>query len=155
MDALFLLIRNDMDSMTLGRSCAMASHITDHFRNEILNNPGATKEIQNFIIDRVRDWTLTTNQGFGTVYVMGITGEALFGITDEILRFITEASFKYDVEEPLLALGMYNTGVTTDPEYHVIDGTTTHLLPVDVGGYIFGDSEKIMNYLRSRGISFL
>lgn len=156
MDALFLLIRNDMDSMTLGRSCAMASHITDHFRNEISTISGTkTQEMQNFIIDHVHDWALTTNQGFGTVYVMGITLNVLYEINDEISTFITAAPFKYDNETPLLELGMYDNGVTLDPEYGITDGATTHFLPMCVGGYIFGDSEKIMKYLRDRGISFL
>lgn len=131
MNVLFLLIRDDLESMTLGRSCAMASHITDHFRKDAEDSNNVD------YCNSVKAWRQETSQGFGTVYVMGVAENQLRSV-QSCDRF----------QQPTCA-------VTTDPEYHIEDGLVVHIIQLDVGAYIFGDKDKIMNILGTYGIDYL
>ena len=65
---LYILMRTDLDSMNRGKAMAQASHASNAFVNhEILDGTfGIASNMR-------EDWKHQTEQGFGTVLVLGVT----------------------------------------------------------------------------------
>jgi peptidyl-tRNA hydrolase len=106
---LYILMRNDMDSMNPGKAMAQASHASNQF---VATLPKDAHDIYN-------EW-LQCN-GFGTVLVLEVT----------------EAQMRTSVAVAN-ALDLVS-GVVHDPTYPLRDGDTTHFIPVDTCAFIFGD----------------
>ena len=105
---LYILMRNDLDSMNPGKAMAQASHASNAFIHEVTENAF-----------NVQEWQECTDQGFGTVLVLG-------GSMKDIAETISEAK---EAE--------YIAGVVHDPTYPILDGAVCHHIPLDTCAYMF------------------
>lgn len=118
---LYLLTRNDMATMSQGRSDAQNSHATSDFHEGLILHRFFNKELSG---NPLR-WTVEfaewkENRNFGTAVV-------LMGPYADIQGAVELAK----------QAGFY-AGITHDPSYAVPDGQTVHFVPVDTCGFIFG-----------------
>jgi hypothetical protein len=112
--ALYILLRNDMASMTPGRAAAQSSHITSAFSVD-------SAQWKQTVQPSVDAWEDETKDGFGTAIVLG-------GSLENIKKTLDRARGLH-----------YNHGnrIVHDPTYVVPDGDTIHLVDIPVGGYFF------------------
>lgn len=123
---LYILMRDDMESMNAGKAMAQASHASNAFVEEHLRSLPKDKKQWTEIDKLCVQWRTETPQGFGTVLVLAVN----------------EAQMRTAVD---VAKGMgFVAGVVHDPTYPLRDGDTTHFLPVDTCSYIFGDKNDPM-----------
>lgn len=108
---LYILMRNDMDSMNAGKAIAQGSHAANSF---IADQPIKMDPL-------IETWQEETPQGFGTVLVLAVN-EA---------QMRTAVAIARDLE--------FSAEVIHDPTYPLRDGDVCHFLPIDTCGYIFGD----------------
>jgi peptidyl-tRNA hydrolase len=114
-------MRNDLASLNAGKAMAQASHASNAFLFNLVNDPSKAD-----YKDLVEEWISTTTQGFGTVFVLAVNEEQLNKAID------------------LADADGFATNIITDPTYPIKDGDVTHHLPLDTCGYIFGDHEDPM-----------
>ena len=131
---LFVLMRNDLDSLNSGKAMAQAVHagnaLETHFE-VMMQNAAATSAdtITSELSAAFYEWKCQTPQGFGTTIVLG-------GPMSRI---------KVDIEW-LQRFG-FLAGVVHDPTYPLLDGRVTHLIPLDTCAYVFAP-DKDDDYLR-------
>lgn len=122
---LYILMRDDLDSMNAGKAMAQASHASNafvkHAQNyyEDLEKPFDNED--NLIRRDFDRWCTETEQGFGTVLVKAVD--------ENQMRFAIDAAQRYG----LIA------SVVHDPTYPLRDGDTTHSIPLDTCAYVFAD----------------
>ena len=118
---LYILMRTDLDSMQPGKAMAQASHASNAFVNhEILDGTfGIASNMR-------EDWKHQTEQGFGTVLVLGVT-------ESQMRTAVTVAT-----------VSNFVSGIVHDPTYPLRDGDTTHFIPLDTCGYVFGDKDDLL-----------
>ena len=112
--ALYILMRNDLDSLTSGRKMAQASHASNAFVNQV--SPTYNEQYV--------EWKKSTGQGFGTAIVLSVTEKEL----NDVVRLAE-------------SFGM-ESGKVVDPCYRVVDGLSEHYLPVVTCGFVFGDRDS-------------
>ena len=122
MNVLYILMRTDMDSLNPGKAMAQASHAS----NALVYRWG--KE------NIVKEWQGETQQGFGTVLVLGVTGDEMYKVVDTVKE---DLRFKEEVYADIIH----------DPTYPVQDGEVVHHIPVDTCGYVFGDTDSLEDLL--------
>ena len=110
---LYILMRNDMESMSPGKAAAQAAHAANAVKNHFM-----TKIKDKVAIEEFSFWEGQTSQGFGTTIVLGVT----------------ENEMKETIE---LLSKWYTAGIVHDPTYPVKDGNVMHLIPVDTCAYLF------------------
>jgi peptidyl-tRNA hydrolase len=110
---LFILMRNDMQSMNAGKACAQAAHAANAVKHHFL-----TIIKDDTLIEEFSFWETQTAQGFGTTIVLGVNETQMKETIDAL---------KDD----------YVCGIVHDPTYPVKDGDVMHLIPVDTCAYIF------------------
>jgi len=119
---LYLLVRTDMASQGRGKGMAQASHAANAFTFDTIIKPSLTAGVAN---EEALAWCHEA-EGFGTAIVLGCT------------MFQLEAKITF-----AQALG-FASRLVVDPEYHLMDGPTHHILPnVATSGYIFGDKDRL------------
>ena len=116
---LYILMRTDMDSMNPGKAMAQASHASNAFVSNAEPGYNIDEELFNA-------WQQSTPQGFGTVLVLGVN--------EAQMRTAVEVAESFGVDK-------FPCDIIHDPTYPLQDGDTTHFIPVDTCGYIFGDKE--------------
>ena len=119
---LYILMRTDMESMNPGKAMAQASHASNAFVQSA--EPGYNIDETLF-----NTWKESTPQGFGTVLVLGVT--------EVQMRTAVEIAESFGVDK-------FPCDIIHDPTYPLQDGDTTHFIPVDTCGYIFGDKDDLM-----------
>jgi len=120
---LYIIMRNDLDSMNMGKGIAQGSHASNAFvknfyrtMQENSANPSAEYESLNASFHQ---WENETPQGFGTVLVLEAKmGDILFAI-----RTCQE--------------GGYLAEIVNDPTYPIKDGDVVHHLNLDSCAYVF------------------
>ena len=112
-------MRTDMDSMNPGKAMAQASHASNAFVSNAEPGYNVDEELFNA-------WQQSTTQGFGTVLVLGVN--------EAQMRTAVEVAESFGVDK-------FPCDIIHDPTYPLQDGDTTHFIPVDTCGYIFGDKE--------------
>ena len=115
-------MRTDMDSLNPGKAMAQASHASNAF----VYRWGKEKA--------VKEWQGETQQGFGTVLVLGVTGDELYSVVEKVNE---DLRFKEDVYSDIIH----------DPTYPVQDGEVVHHIPVDTCGYVFGNTDSLEDLL--------
>ena len=118
---LYILMRTDLDSMNPGKAMAQASHAGSTFVHNAEPGYNVDEELFNA-------WQKETKQGFGTVLVLGVT--------EVQMRTAVAVAESFGVDK-------FPCEIIHDPTYPLQDGDTTHFIPVDTCGYIFGDKENI------------
>lgn len=122
---LYILMRNDMESMVPGKAIAQGSHATSVFTLEAeraANDTDATEMLQL----GYRAWKASCVDAFGTTIVLGASEQ-------QIKDIITEVKFLSSVDET--ADSYY--GIVIDPTYPIRDGKVTHLVPLMTCAYVF------------------
>jgi peptidyl-tRNA hydrolase len=122
---LYIIMRNDTNSMNPGKAMAQASHASNAFvhhvkrySQKVQSRPVNTDtEISN--TKGFYAWENSTPQGFGTV----LTLEAK----------MLEIKQSVDIFEKM----GYIAGIVHDPSYPIVDGEIVHHIPLDTCGYIF------------------
>jgi peptidyl-tRNA hydrolase len=122
---LYILMRNDLDSMNCGKAIAQGSHASNafvyHFHGfaQEYNSKPVHSGIETATMTGFNEWENSTRQGFGTV----LTLEAkMSDISNRVELF--------------QALG-YVAGVIHDPTYPIVDGQVVHYIPLDTCAYVF------------------
>ena len=120
---LYILMRNDMDSMSAGKACAQAAHAANQF----------VLTMQTSMVDRplwnlYAQWRLSTTGGFGTTIVL----TADLNEIKWVEGLIKNGASQFEVI----------SGWVHDPTYPVKDGNVMHYIPVDTCFYVFGDPES-------------
>ena len=122
--SLYILMRNDMESLTgsnfnrVGKAVAQGSHASNQMVVEALNKNDPN------LNELLSKWSSEAN-GFGTCIVLSVTEAQM------------RASVCYAQD-----LG-FHAGITHDPTYPLLDGETLHLIPVDTCAYIFGYKHEL------------
>ena len=116
---LYILMRTDLDSMNPGKAMAQASHAGSAFVHNAEPGYNVDEELFNA-------WQESTPQKFGTVLVLGVT--------EAQMRTAVQIAESFGVDK-------FPCEIIHDPTYPLQDGDTTHFIPVDTCGYIFGDKE--------------
>ena len=116
---LYILMRTDMDSMNPGKAMAQASHASNAFVSNAEPGYNIDEELFNA-------WQQSTPQGFGTVLVLGVN--------EAQMKTAVEVAESFGVDK-------FPCDIIHDPTYPLQDGDTTHFIPVDTCGYIFGDQD--------------
>jgi len=109
---LYILMRNDLDSLTPGKGMAQAAHAACAFT------------IKMDVRDLYDEWWIG-RQGFGTTVVLAAS-------LDQIKVMVEQ----YAEQDKLIA------GIVRDESYPVKDGAETYHIDIDTCGYIFCDREK-------------
>ncbi len=116
---LYILMRTDLASMNPGKAMAQASHAGSTFVHNAEPGYNVDEELFNA-------WQKETPQGFGTVLVLGVT--------EVQMRTAVAVAESFGVDK-------FPCEIIHDPTYPLQDGDTTHFIPVDTCGYIFGDKD--------------
>jgi len=116
---LYILMRNDMDSLNPGKAIAQGSHATNDFEYNI------TSETDN-ITDAVKAWKDEGFESFGTCIVLGATENQIGMIVDSV--------------ETIYGLAASDI---IDPTYPITDGDTLHFLPVMTCAWLFAEDAKL------------
>lgn len=137
---LYILMRNDLESMNPGKAMAQASHASNAFvfaeLKKMLSTPWkSVKDFYKVFIKGDTDdaslfiqWVHSTTQGFGTVLVLAV---------DEAQMRTASAAAGH-------ALSDIVSDVIHDPTYPVPDGDCCHFIPLDTCAYVFGDKNDPM-----------
>ena len=116
---LYILMRNDLDSLNPGKAMAQASHASNQFVHNIKEGGMIDYELFNM-------WSNETNKGFGTVLVLSVN--------ETQLQSCIMMADKH----------LAHCGIVHDPTYPIQDGEVVHHIPLDTCGYIFGDKDDPM-----------
>lgn len=122
---LYILVRNDIDSMNPGKAIAQGSHASNAFVHHYhaFSQSANTQRISNDIgaasLKAFYEWELSTGQGFGTV----LTLEGKMSDINTTIATFNE-------------LG-YIAGIVHDPTYPIVDGSVVHHIPLDTCAYVF------------------
>ena len=119
MYVLYVLMRNDMDSLNSGKAMAQANHAYGAMKARIRSH----LPMQQAYIS----WMDQTTQEFGTTIVL----EADFAQIDDVIgraeRFFSKSMI---------------AGWVHDPTYPIRDGRVTHLIPLNTCGFVFCTKEE-------------
>ena len=122
---LYILMRNDLNSLNSGKAMAQASHAANAFVHHFhgyaqeYNSKSMHKGIEATTMNGFNEWERSTPQGFGTV----LTLEArMVDITPVVSIF--------------KGIG-YVAGVVVDHTYPIVDGDVVHYIPLDTCAYVF------------------
>lgn len=113
---LYILMRDDLDSMNPGKAMAQASHASNAF---VKSHASKNNELYGL-------WERETSQGFGTVLVLAVNEVEM----NQAVRVAIACKFP--------------AAVIHDPTYPVRDGETTWHIPVNTCAYVFGDKNNTM-----------
>lgn len=122
---LYILMRNDLDSMNPGKAIAQGSHASnafvDHFHAfaQECNSKAVHEGLETATMNGFNEWENSTQQGFGTVLV-------LEGNMNDITSRVS-----------LLSSCGYVAGVVHDPTYPIVDGQVVHHIPLNTCAYVF------------------
>lgn len=124
---LYILMRTDLASLNSGKMAAQACHAANQCVYQLSEFP-KSKCFQN-----LKNWQKSTPDGFGTTIVLD------GGDMSAIERIINEVQSDIDVF----------SGITHDPSYPILDGSFTHLIPLNICGFVLGNrnNETIKKYL--------
>lgn len=125
---LFILMRNDLDSMNEGKAIAQGSHATSDFKAEcrgilIAEDGKGRPDAPGYL-----EWK-NSGGNFGTVIV-------LEGSMHDIKNAVSKCRDKG-----------YYAGITHDKSYPIKDGKVMHHIPLDTCGWVFVPNRLEFNLL--------
>lgn len=113
---LYILMRSDLESLTPGKMAAQSSHAANM----------AVGDGRGHASNLIYEWERETNSHCGTTIVLD--GGSMQDIRAKLIE-VEAKSFGTKAE---LAYGVWH-----DPSYPLRDGKFTHLIPLDVCGWVF------------------
>jgi len=128
---LYILMRNDLVSLTSGKAMAQASHASNAFIKEY----GHMKD--------VKAWAAETDQGFGTVIVLTASKQQILDIvlTDTIGDTIYDPTYPYVVNAEIAGL-INEKNHTADPIYKSDGSVVLHRSELTCA-YVFGEKQHM------------
>ena len=134
---LYILVRNDLKSLSPGKAAAQAPQAANHcvfeLRKKISNRLGWMAgsphftDHENYLHNMLKQWE--GDRGFGTCIVLAATPE-------EIKKIMQQANY----------VG-YHANITHDPSYPLRDGKFMHQIPLDTCAYVFGVKSELEPFL--------
>jgi hypothetical protein len=85
---LYILMRKDLPSMNAGKAMAQASHASNAFIHNMNNKSNK----------HVEEWQNSTDQGFGTVLVLGCQISDIVGISTSVFDVRKESAFEQIID---------------------------------------------------------
>lgn len=125
---LYILMRNDLDSLNCGKAAAQATHAASDFEQNVLLLP-ENDTFSQCVLEGVSRWR--GNRTFGTTIVL----EARWPMIENVITFIDNNDINVFCR------------IIHDPTYPIRDGEVTHLIPLNTCAWIFGDKEVLQPYL--------
>ena len=122
---LYILMRNDMDSLNPGKAMAQAAHAANFFQTCMEDENYGVNNLQTYAL--YEDWKSTTLQSFGTTIVLAVNSFKELEYHCEYCRKVPTTVCR----------------LVFDPTYPVTDGKVTHSVPVITCGFIFGDKDNL------------
>lgn len=122
--ALYILMRNDMDSLNPGKAVAQGAHAANLFDWAMDNVPQTAR------FQEMHNQWVESGGGFGVTLCISVNDRQLH----QVVEFMTNAGYPSDIVH--------------DPSYPLLDGETLFLIPVDTCGYVFGDKDELAAILR-------
>lgn len=135
---LYILMRNDLNSLNPGKAIAQGSHAANAFVHHFngyaqeYNTKSVHESIEVDTMNGFNEWERSTEQGFGTV----LTLEAKMVDIQSVVSIFKALN--------------YVAGVVHDPTYPIVDGDVVHHVPLDTCAYIFvpnKEKDEISNIL--------
>ena len=124
---MYLLMRTDLNSLNSGKAMAQAAHagnaLETAFEAEMQIASVEPTQASKDLSDAFYNWKAQTPQGFGTTIVLGAS----------------MAQIRTDVE--CLGRAGLLTEIIHDPTYPLVDGSVTHLVPLDTCAYVFAPNK--------------
>lgn len=121
---LYVLARNDLDSLNPGKLAAQVNHAGTKFVYDAFKNDIDDSKTELDIM--FKSWIESAN-GFGTCIVLEAPIDKIEGLD----------------KNPLFPPSTTMIGVVKDPSYPVRDGAITHLIPLTTCAYVFGYKEDL------------
>lgn len=119
-ETLYILMRNDMQSLNPGKACAQAAHAGNAFIDIFEKNISEYNDETKMAVVK---WKNHTHQGFGTTIVLGVNDAQMKNVIEELSE-------------------NYIVGIVHDPTYPIRDGEVTHLIPVDTCAFVFAPNRN-------------
>lgn len=126
---LYILMRNDLNSLNPGKACAQAAHAANQFVGKFTSRFNRTyanerSDVEIEFRDLYNEWRTQTPDWYGTTIVLEGSGANIENYIDQ--------------QTP----GLYN-GLVIDPTYPIRDGEVTHHIPLMTCAYVFGRKSEI------------
>ena len=118
---LYIIMRNDTESLTPGKACAQAAHAANDFMYVMSNS-----KMDSVINIAYNDW-LEEAGTFGTTIVLGATGDQINELNSLHLDFVIGIDLNPAV--------MFNKII--DETYPISDGAITHKVPFMTCAWVF------------------
>lgn len=166
---LYILMRNDLPSLTAGKAIAQATHATQNFTitmSKTLSNKSliSTEEIEinRSLQTMYKSWQQQTNQCFGTTIVLGFSDNDLHMLSNEYNNFNdckehTDIHWIYDPEYPFIIKDKEIMKLLNSNSVKIIDTDANgcyHCVRKELTcGWIFGDKETLFNKLSNYGLN--
>lgn len=134
---LYILMRNDLASMNAGKGMAQASHASNAFVRHMNREETSDEQKKLFV-----KWELETEQGFGTVLVLGVNETQMRTAVDIAEKLDYVAGVVHDPTYPILVpleLGMTLAEMDNHSVFEVGEKANYVTIPLDTCAYIFGD----------------
>ena len=110
---LFILMRNDLDSLNPGKACAQAAHAANDFMMDMIILDGST------VYEPFKEW-VGEGGTFGTTVVLGVSEYQLY----DILNLANKCK------------GVFSNKIL-DSTYPIRDGKVVHHIPLVTCGWVF------------------
>ena len=130
---LYLLMRNDLDSLNPGKLAAQACHGSNAVQTIIERMYSSKSHREKVLKELWSEWA--GKRGFGTTIVLETPFSTIEIIHKQYSFGYDELNWNHDDNRPIIF------GSIFDPSYPVSDGSTTHLVPLVTGAYVFGDKD--------------
>jgi peptidyl-tRNA hydrolase len=133
---LYILMRNDLGTMSPGRACAQASHAANAFIHKF----GKRKD--------VKEWQNKTKQGFGTAIVLSTSSSDLTRIASWANRNkvpfedVIDPTYRIRVPAEVANLIDVEKGVAIQYNYDK-ENTADIYQKINTCAYLFGDKDRL------------
>lgn len=131
---LYILMRNDMESMNPGKAVAQGAHAANAFVFNVMQRWNASWNNTSMTLsptqkDLFIGWQGSSLQGFGVTICLEVNGDQLEGAVSIAQR------------------SGFIAGIAHDPSYPIRDGKVVHLLPLNTCGWVFGPKHDLVPIL--------
>ncbi len=125
---LYVLARNDLESMNTGKLVAQGSHAANAAQTFITKGPDNQRFVK--LRELLDSWL--GDRGFGTTICLEVPASVLMKLHEDFGNH----KFNWEDNRPVIY------GAIEDPSYPVKDGAITHFVPLVTTGFVFGDKNK-------------